>query len=248
MCGFLGAVLVNSSIDAALGYGTSEIGPRWRQRMPAAISRWQTLLAKWSVALVTVPILTGILLLVAVGLLHMNAPMLANSCFSHHSRALRIAAGTLACHSPVRCFWRTRTTAHDAPVRVPCHGILGRHHPGAGTAVLLPLHRQLRAAPASARRVAGDPLLQRAGRRRTHPGPRVHHGQARLLGHRGDRSDQGGTTAGAWIASSPMCSSSCNGPLTLIPRAHRTRPHAAIAATVTPARCRESAVRLSTWP
>jgi hypothetical protein len=27
MCGFLGAVLVNSSIDAALGYGTTEIGP-----------------------------------------------------------------------------------------------------------------------------------------------------------------------------------------------------------------------------
>jgi hypothetical protein len=45
-CGFLGAVLVNSSIDAALGYGISEVGPRWRQRIPVTISRWQTLLTK----------------------------------------------------------------------------------------------------------------------------------------------------------------------------------------------------------
>ena len=73
MCGFLGAVLVNSSIDAALGYGASEVGPRWRQRLPGAISRWQTLLTKWAVALATVPILNGILLLVAAGRLHMNA-------------------------------------------------------------------------------------------------------------------------------------------------------------------------------
>jgi YhgE/Pip-like protein len=30
MCGFLGATLVNSTIDAALGYATNEIGPKWR--------------------------------------------------------------------------------------------------------------------------------------------------------------------------------------------------------------------------
>jgi YhgE/Pip-like protein len=96
MCGFLGAVLVNSSIDAALGYGTSEIGPRWRQRMPVAISRWQTLLAKWSVALVAVPILTGILLLVAVGLLHMNAPDAGGLWLFTSFAGIAIAAGTLA--------------------------------------------------------------------------------------------------------------------------------------------------------
>ncbi len=96
MCGFLGAVLVNSSIDAALGYGTSEIGPRWRQRMPVAISRWQTLLTKWSVALVTVPILTAILLLVAVGLLHMNAPYVGELWLFTSFAGLAIAAGTLA--------------------------------------------------------------------------------------------------------------------------------------------------------
>jgi YhgE/Pip-like protein len=96
MCGFLGAVLVNSSIDAALGYGTTEIGPRWRQRIPVAISRWQTLLAKWSVALITVPILTGILLLVAVGLLNMNAPYVGELWLFTSFAGIAIAAGTLA--------------------------------------------------------------------------------------------------------------------------------------------------------
>jgi YhgE/Pip-like protein len=96
MCGFLGAVLVNSSIDAVLGYSTSEIGPRWRQRMPVAISRWQTLLTKWSVAFVAVPILTGILLLVAVGLLHMNAPYVGELWLFLSFTGIAIAAGTLA--------------------------------------------------------------------------------------------------------------------------------------------------------
>jgi YhgE/Pip-like protein len=96
MCGFLGGVLVNSSIDAALGYSTSEIGPRWRQRMPVAISRWQTLLAKWAVALVTVPILTGVLLLVAIPLLNMNAPYPAELWLFTSFAGIAIAAGTLA--------------------------------------------------------------------------------------------------------------------------------------------------------
>jgi YhgE/Pip-like protein len=96
MCGFLGAVLVNSSIDTALGYGTSEIGPRWRQRMPVAISRWQTLLTKWAVVLVAVPILTGILLLVAVGLLHLNAPYVGELWLFISFAGIAIAAGTLA--------------------------------------------------------------------------------------------------------------------------------------------------------
>lgn len=96
MCGFLGAVLVNSNVDAALGYSTTEIGPRWRQRMPVAISRWQTLLTKWLVALVTVPILTGILLLVAVGLLGMNAPYVGELWLFTSFAGIVIAAGTLA--------------------------------------------------------------------------------------------------------------------------------------------------------
>jgi len=96
MSGFLGAVLVNSGIDAALGYGTTEIGPKWHQRMPVAISRWQTLLAKWSVALVTVPALTGILLLVSVVVLGMNAPHVGELWLFTSLAGLATAAGTLA--------------------------------------------------------------------------------------------------------------------------------------------------------
>jgi hypothetical protein len=50
---------VNSSIDAALGYATSEIGPRWRQKRPVAINRRQTFLTKWAIAAVAAPLLTG---------------------------------------------------------------------------------------------------------------------------------------------------------------------------------------------
>jgi uncharacterized phage infection (PIP) family protein YhgE len=64
--------------------------------MPVAISRWQTLLTKWSVALVTVPILTGILLLVAAGLLGMNAPHAGELWLFMSFAGIAIAAGTLA--------------------------------------------------------------------------------------------------------------------------------------------------------
>ncbi len=50
-CGFLGGVIVSTSIDAVLGYATTEIGPVWRQRQPVAISRLQTLLSKWVMAI-----------------------------------------------------------------------------------------------------------------------------------------------------------------------------------------------------
>ncbi len=96
MCGFLGAVLVNSSIDAALGYSSSEMGPRWRQRIPVAISRWQTLLTKWCVCLCAVPILTGILLVVSILVLHMDAPHAGELWLFTSFAGLAIAAGTLA--------------------------------------------------------------------------------------------------------------------------------------------------------
>jgi hypothetical protein len=37
-CGFLGGLIVATSIDAVLGYVTTEIGPMWGQRQPLAIS------------------------------------------------------------------------------------------------------------------------------------------------------------------------------------------------------------------
>jgi YhgE/Pip-like protein len=96
MCGFLGAILVNSTIDAALGYGTTEIGPRWRQRPPVSISRRNTLLAKWVLAFAIVPVLNAILLLVAVGILKMDAPYVGLLWVFTSFAGIAIAAGTLA--------------------------------------------------------------------------------------------------------------------------------------------------------
>lgn len=95
MCGFLGAVIVNSSIDAALGYASSEIGPKLRQRVPVSISRWQTLLAKWGMSIVVVPLLAGLLLVVAVGILGMDAPNLGVLWLFISFAAVMVGVGTL---------------------------------------------------------------------------------------------------------------------------------------------------------
>jgi YhgE/Pip-like protein len=96
MCGFLGATIVNAFVDAALGYATSEIGPWWRQRLPARITRWQTLLAKWIMALAIVPVLTALLLLIAAGVLQMDAPHLGMLWIFISCAAVVTAIGTLA--------------------------------------------------------------------------------------------------------------------------------------------------------
>jgi YhgE/Pip-like protein len=74
MCGFLGGIIVNTSVDAALGYATTEVGPRWRQRKPVPINRWQTLIIKWVMAVPITGAMTGLMLLVAVGILRLDAP------------------------------------------------------------------------------------------------------------------------------------------------------------------------------
>ncbi len=74
MCGFLAGVIVNSSVDAALGYATTEIGPKWRQRQPLPINRWHTLIIKWVMAVAMAGLMTGLMLLVAAGILRMDAP------------------------------------------------------------------------------------------------------------------------------------------------------------------------------
>jgi ABC-type polysaccharide/polyol phosphate export permease len=73
-CGFLAGTIINSSVDAATGYATTEIGPKWRQRQPLPINRWNTLLIKWVMAAVLTGLMTGLILLVAAGLLRMDAP------------------------------------------------------------------------------------------------------------------------------------------------------------------------------
>lgn len=74
MCGFLGATSVNSIVDSALGYATNEIGPRWRQRRPVPIDRWQTLLVKWPLVVVLTAVLTALVLIVAAAGLGLDTP------------------------------------------------------------------------------------------------------------------------------------------------------------------------------
>jgi YhgE/Pip-like protein len=94
-CGFIGATIVNSSVDAALGYAINETGPWWRQRRPVPINRWRTLIVKWIIAAPLTGIMTGILLLVAVAALGMNAPHVGLLWLLAWLCAASVAAGTL---------------------------------------------------------------------------------------------------------------------------------------------------------
>jgi YhgE/Pip-like protein len=95
IAGFVGATLINASVDSALGYAASQLGPRFKQRRPIAIDRRQTLLVKWAVAVVAAPVLTGIVLLVAVGILGMYAPNVLLLWGLLSLAALMISTGTL---------------------------------------------------------------------------------------------------------------------------------------------------------
>ncbi len=95
-CGFLGAIIVNTSIDAVLGYATTEIGPMWGQRQPVAISRVQTLISKWVMAAALTVILTGLMLFTAVVILGMNSPNFLLLWLLCWFAATVIATGTLA--------------------------------------------------------------------------------------------------------------------------------------------------------
>lgn len=95
MCGFLTAITVNGSIDSDLGYAASQIGPRWHQAPLQSISRWQTLLTKWLVALPLTLFATGLLTLVAAGILGMDAPHWFELWMYAWFAAATIAAGTL---------------------------------------------------------------------------------------------------------------------------------------------------------
>ncbi len=96
MSGFIGATIVNTFVDGALGFAPTEIGSRWTMLRPTLISRWQTLLAKWAMAVVLTAVLTGVFLLVAGLILGMDAPspllLWAYGWFG----AATVAVGTLA--------------------------------------------------------------------------------------------------------------------------------------------------------
>jgi ABC-type polysaccharide/polyol phosphate export permease len=95
MCGFLGGTITNSSLDSATGFAPTELGPRWRLRRPIPLTRWQTLRAKWTVAAVLAPVLTGLMLIIAIGVLHMYAPNVLILWLFTSFAAIVVAMGTL---------------------------------------------------------------------------------------------------------------------------------------------------------
>jgi YhgE/Pip-like protein len=96
IAGFVGATLINGSVDSGLGYASSQLGPRFKQRRPVAINRRRTFLVKWTLAAAAAPVLTGIVVLVAVGILGMYAPNVLVLWGLLTLAALMIATGTLA--------------------------------------------------------------------------------------------------------------------------------------------------------
>ncbi|EFC83340.1 DUF3533 domain-containing protein [Parafrankia sp. EUN1f] len=95
MCGFLVGTLLHSTVDAALGYGTSEVGPRWTQLQPKAISRWRTLLIKWVMAAALTAVVTGLMIAVGAGAVGMDAPHPLLLWVFSWLCAASVAAGTI---------------------------------------------------------------------------------------------------------------------------------------------------------
>lgn len=95
MCGFLGGAIINATVDSATGYAASEIGPNWRQRPPLPINRWRTLQTKWLIATPLMGLLTALMLVVAVGLLQMDAPNVFLLWIFTWLAAASVAVGTL---------------------------------------------------------------------------------------------------------------------------------------------------------
>lgn len=96
MCGFLGGTIANSVADAALGYSTNDMGPRWRQRQPVPINRWQTLLIKWAITAVLTAVLTAVMIVIAAGALGMDAPYPALLWAFAWLCAVSVGIGTVA--------------------------------------------------------------------------------------------------------------------------------------------------------
>jgi YhgE/Pip-like protein len=96
MSGFIGATIINSFLDGALGFAPTEVGPKWMMSRPTLITRWQTLLAKWGMAVVLTGIFVAVFLFVAVVLLGMDAPSPLLLWVYGWFGAATVAIGTLA--------------------------------------------------------------------------------------------------------------------------------------------------------
>lgn len=96
LCGFMGAIVVNSAFDAVAGYAITEVLWMWRLRPPEQITRFHTLIAKWAIAAVATPAMVAVVLAIAAGPLGMDAPHLLDLWLFCSYAAATIAIGTLA--------------------------------------------------------------------------------------------------------------------------------------------------------
>ncbi|MFD8929610.1 hypothetical protein [Streptomyces mirabilis] len=71
---YLGAGVVSSSVDFALGYQSAERGRRWSSKLPDPITRIQTLVAKTAMSAVLSPVTATAILLTCKFALHMDTP------------------------------------------------------------------------------------------------------------------------------------------------------------------------------
>jgi YhgE/Pip-like protein len=95
MCGFLGAIIVNNTVDAALGQAATEIGPNWKLNPFRKITRWQTLLTKWVISAGVIPLVTALMLVVAIAGVNMDAPHFGFLWVFVSFAAISVAVGTL---------------------------------------------------------------------------------------------------------------------------------------------------------
>jgi uncharacterized phage infection (PIP) family protein YhgE len=96
LCGFIGAILINSAFDSIIGFAITEVGPVWRLRPPQRITRFHTLISKWAIAVVACPAMVAAMLAIAAGVLDMDAPHLWELWLFGSYAAIAIAIGTLA--------------------------------------------------------------------------------------------------------------------------------------------------------
>jgi YhgE/Pip-like protein len=179
MCGFLGGTIVNSVVDSGLGYATTETGPRWRQRQPVPIDRWQTLLVKWAIVVAVTAVLTGVVLLVAAGALGMDAPHPATLWLFMWLCAASVAAGTIV------LFAVAGTPGQLIGLLIFVYAGLasaGGDGSGRGPAWRLPRPQQHRTATSGPGRNPVHHVLQRPGGCRSHPGDGSGRAGAALLG------------------------------------------------------------------
>ena len=185
MCGFLAATIINATVDAATGYATTEVGPRWRQRAPLPINRWHTLLTKWAMVLPITGLLTGLILAVAAGVLGMDAPNVGLLWLFTWLAALSVAVGTLVLFAILGTQGQLIALLN---LRLPGARLRRRHRPAPGTPQPAEARQRNRTATPDPRRYPVHPLLQRRRQRRPDPRTNRRHGRTALLarprGHR----------------------------------------------------------------